>query len=215
VAGQIAVPAAADVAPLPITWDADRPLARLYSARYGPVGFNPTDASQRFRPIRDDHGKVVPTSYAGEDAETALAEGLLRGVDAIEADERPRLYRKEVRDIRLAAIVPTRELKFAQLNGPGLVKLGVSRKKLIEVPAPEYPYTAEWAQAIYDCPVAFDGLLWTSHQNDSAAAVHLWEGRVDPAEDLRLVGEPLALDSEPGLDLVREACLRAGVDFAG
>jgi hypothetical protein len=209
------VPLAAEVDPLSITWDADRPLARLYSARYGPLGFNPTGTSQRFRPIHDGDGKVVPTAYAGEDVETALAEGLLRGVDAIEAARRPRLYRKDVRDIRLAAIAPTRALTLAQLNGPGLTKLGLSRRKLVEVPAPEYPYTAEWAQAIHDCPTAFDGLLWTSHQNDSAAAVILWEGRIEPSADLRLIDEPLALDSEPGLDVVREACLRAGIDFAG
>jgi hypothetical protein len=215
VAGQVVVPSAADVDPLQITWDAGRPMARLYNARHGPLGFNPTAASQRFRPIHDDEDRVVPTSYAGEDVETALAEGLLRGVDAIEADERPRLYRRDVRDIRLAAVAPTRALTFAQLNGPGLTKLGLSRKKLIEVPAPEYPHTAAWAQAIFDCPIAFDGLLWTSRQNDSAAAVVLWEGRIDPTADLRLIDEPLALDSEPGLDLVREACLRAGVDFAG
>ncbi|HEY2056578.1 MAG TPA: RES domain-containing protein [Solirubrobacterales bacterium] len=210
----MAVPSTGDLDPLPITWGASEPLARLYSARYGPLGFNPTETSQRFRPIHD-RGQVVPTAFAGENAETALAEGLLRGVDAIEEDKKPRLYRREVDDIRLAAIVPRRDLLFAQLNGPGLTKLGTSRKKLIEVPAPEYPYTAQWAQAIYDCAASFDGLLWTSHQNDNAAAVILWQGRVDPVEDLSLVGEPLALDSEPGMDLVREACRRAGVDFAG
>lgn len=213
-ARQIAVPAAADLDPIQHTWPAGELLIRIYSARHDPLAFNPTEAAQRFRPIRDGK-RIVPTAYAGEDEETALAEGLLRGVDAIEADRRPRLYRKEVDDLRLAGLVPKRPLRFAQLNGPGLTRLGITRRKLIEVPAPEYPYTAEWAQAIFDCPAPFDGLLWTSRQNDNAAALLLWEGRVDPDEDLRLDGEPLALDSEPGLDLVREACLRAGVDFAG
>jgi hypothetical protein len=208
------VPAAAELDPLPFSWEAGAPLVRVYLDGRGPLGFNPTEASQRFRPIFHA-GKAVPTAYAGEDAETALAEGLLRGADAIEADRKPRLYRKEVRDVRLASVIPTRDLTLAQLNGPGLTRLGIGRKRLIEVPAPEYPHTAEWAQAIYDCPVAFDGLLWTSRQNDNGAAVILWEGRVDPERDLDLDGKPLELDSEPGLDLVREACLRANVAFEG
>jgi hypothetical protein len=208
------VPAAAELDPLTAIWPAGKPLIRIYPADYGPLGFNPTTASARFRPIFDA-GAVVPTAYAGSDAETALAEGLLRGVDAIEAERKPRLFRKQVRDKRLAQIVASRELALARLNGSGLTKLGISRKQLIEIPAPDYPYTAGWAQAIYDCPTRFDGLLWTSHQNDSGSAVILWQGRVDPASELEEDGQPLALDNEPGLDLVREACLRAGIDFEG
>jgi hypothetical protein len=209
------LPAAAELDPLPFSWEAGAPLVRVYLDRRGPLGFNPAEVSRRFRPIFDAAGQVVPTAYAGENAETALAEGLLRGVDAIEADRRPRLYRKEVRDVRLAGILPTRDLTLAQLNGPGLTGLGTSRGRLIEAPAPEHPHTAQWAQAIYDCPVAFDGLLWTSRQNDDGRAVILWQGRVDPERDLDLDGEPIEFDSEPGLDLVREACLRAGVAFEG
>jgi RES domain len=208
------VPAAADLDPLPHVWPAGKQLTRVYSAEFGPLGFNPSSAAGRFRPVLDG-GAVVPTVYAGVDPETALAEGLLRGVDAIEADLAPRLYQREVREKRLARMVATRDLTLARLNGPGLTRLGISRKRLIEVPAPAYPYTAEWAQALYDCAPRFDGLLWTSHQSDDGEAILLWEGRVDADADLEGDGDPLALDSEPGLDLVREACLRAGVHFEG
>jgi hypothetical protein len=196
------------------TWPAGRPIYRIYSRRFGVLGFNSTRASSRFRPVFTGTGRVVPTAYGGEDRETAFAEVLLRGVKAAEKGRR-RLYLKEVDGLDLAMLVPQADLPLARLRGQGLTRLGLTRKHVIDCEEAEYPYTAEWAQALYDCRRAPVGIVWTSRQNDSGRACVLWEGRVRPRRALKLDGAPIALDSEPGIDLVRQACAYAVIDFEG
>jgi RES domain len=188
---------------------------RLYQRRFGPTAFNPTEEAEgRFRPVHDD-GQVVPTAYLAGDQETALAEVLLRGVDALAAGLEPRLYRRQVEEVSMAGIEVTREFRLARLRGQGLTRLHVRREELIDVGPDDYPYTARWAQALYESEERFDGIAWTSHQNDAGLAMMLWEGRVDPDRDLAPTGESLALDRDPGLDLVRQASLAAGFAFEG
>ena len=207
-------PAAAQLDPLVDTWAAGRPLFRVYGKRWGPLGFNPADGPGRFRPIHDG-GKIVPTAYAANDEETALAEVLLRGVDALSDGRVPRLYRKEVKDVEMVRLLPTRDIPLARMNGQGLTRLKLLRSQVIDLYPPDYPYTASWAQALYDCPVDLAGIAWTSRQNDSGQAVILWEGPLDPGQDLEQDGDVLALDSEPGLELVRQAAVAAGFTFSG
>lgn len=207
-------PPATELEPLIEAWPAGRPLFRVYDKRWGALGFNPTDASGRFRPVYEA-GKIVPTAYAAGDEETALAEVLLRGVDALSAGKAPRLYRKEVENIEMACLLPTRDFQLARMSGQGLVRLKLLRAQLIDLYPPDYPHTARWAQAIYNCPIDFAGIGWTSRQNDSGRAVVLWEGPLDPEQDLELDGDVVALDSEPGLELVRQAAVNAGFTFSG
>jgi hypothetical protein len=190
-------------------------LVRLYRRRFGPIAFNPNaEAEGRFRPVHDA-AEVVATIYLADDQETALAEVLLRGVDALAAGNRPRLYRRQVLGISMARIEVRRELRLVRLRGQGLTRLGLRREELIMVGPPEYSYTARWAQAFYESPEEFDGIVWTSHQNDSGRALMLWEGRVDPDVDLSALAGSVPLDRDPGLDLVRQAALAAGFSFEG
>lgn len=207
-------PPAEELEPLVEVWPADRPLFRVYSSQWGPLGFNPSGATGRFRPIYDG-GEIVPTAYAADDEETALAEVLLRGVDALSDGRTPRLYLKEVKGVEMVRLVPTREIPLARLNGPGLTRLKLLRTQVIDLYPSDYPYTATWAQALYDCPIDLAGILWTSRQNDSGRAVILWEGPLDPEQDLEQDGDPVPLDSEPGLELVRQAAAAAGFTFSG
>jgi RES domain len=210
-----AAPAPRGLRPALDPWPAGKPLVRLFHRDRGPLGFNPSSVSARFRPVHDRDGAVVPTAYAAADRETAFAESLLRGADFLARDERPRLYRKEVEGIEMVTLSPRRELPLARLHGQGLTRLRVLRSELIDVGPTDYPYTADWAQAIYDCPAKVAGIAWTSRQNDSERAVMLWQGPVDPAADLEQADDPVPLDREPGIDLVREACVDAGFDFEG
>jgi hypothetical protein len=195
------------------TWGAGEQIVRVYHRDYGPSNFNPTASSRaRFRPIYTADGGVVSTAYGGADVETALAETLLRGVDALAAGTRRRLYLTDVVGVELATMLPERDLALARLRGQGLTRLGLRRAEVIDCEESRYPYTAKWAQAIHDCPVDLAGIVWTSRQNDANRALVLWQGPTDPAE-LELTGEPLALDSEPGLELVRTASELAGFDF--
>jgi hypothetical protein len=196
-------------------WKAGKPLTRIYHRRRGPLVFNPTKAAGRFRPIYDNAGKIVPTAYAGEDQETALAEGLLRGVEAIEAGHRRRLFLKQVQNLSMVTLLPKVDLTLARLHGQGLQRLELLREDVVDCNASRYPYTAEWAQAIYSCSVPLAGIVWTSRQNDSGKALVLWEGSLDPKESFEKSGPSLRLDDGPGLDLVRQACAYAHIDFEG
>jgi RES domain len=208
------VPAPEDLEPLPEIWRAGESMIRVFERSRGPLGFNPTPSSARFRPVLAD-GSVVPTAYGGEDRETALAESLLRGVDALSEGQRPQLFVKEVKGLDMAELVPVSDLRLVRLRGQGLTRHGLLREDVIDCGADRYPYTAEWAQALYECDAGFSGIAWTSRQNDAGRAAVLWGDRLDLDQGIRVAGEPLALDSEPGLDLVRQACVYADIDFEG
>jgi len=196
------------------TWEEGEQLVRVYHRDHGAQGFNPTPSSARFRPVHTARGDVVPTAYGAADVETALAETLLRGVDALAAKSRRRLFISEVTGIEMAMIVPRKEIVLARFRGQGLTRLRLRRTDVINCEAIRYPYTAKWGQAVFDCSVDVGGIVWTSKQNDAERAVMLWEGPVN-SKDLVLDGPPVPLDSGRGLEMVRSACVLAGFDFEG
>jgi RES domain len=209
-----AVPAPTGLDPaLDNSWTEGSRFVRVYERAYGPLNFNPTDVSRRFRPVRDDDDNVIATAYGAIDVETALAEVLLRGVETLSRGVRRRVYRKQVNGLDLVALTIERDLTLVRLHGLGLQRLGLQRADIIDCDEADYAYTAEWAQALFDCDESVDGIAWTSRQNDSARAAMLWAGRVDPAHDLREHDSVIALDEDPGLELARRACALAGIDF--
>jgi len=209
------VPAPGDLKPAEEAWPAGKPMVRLFERSRGPLGFNPTSSLARFRPVLTEKGAVVPTAYGGEDRETAIAESLLRGVDALQRGKRPQLFRKDVKGLGMVELVPTSDLRLIRLRGQGLTRLGLLREDVVDCGADRYAYTAEWAQALYRCDAKLSGIVWTSRQNDAGRALVLWGDRLDLDEDIRTAGAPIALDDEPGLEIVRQACTYAGVDFEG
>jgi hypothetical protein len=201
--------------PLLEPWGARAELKRVFTASYGPVGFNPSASAGRFRPIFSgppNNRVPIPTLYAAVDTETAIAEGLLRGVDG--GGARRRLFRIEVDGLALSGVAAARELRLARLHGVGLTRLKLLRTELIDSEQEAYAWTARWAQALHDQVAEADGLVWTSRQNDSARAMILWGDRVGPGELVR-VGPVVALDRDPGLDVIRQAALDADITFEG
>jgi RES domain len=208
------VAGAATLKPLLETLPAGHTLIRTYQRTRGPLSFNPTASSARFRPVHDRTGQIVATAYLAADEETALAEGVLRGVTALAAGAQPRrLYRAEVEGLAMARLSLLRAMRVARLHGAGLARLGLLRAHVIDCEEADYPYTAAWAQSLWGSPHRPAGIAWTSRQNDSARAYLLWEPRVHGR--LLLDSPEIRLDREPGLDLVRQACVAAGVDFEG
>lgn len=210
------VPRPGDLSPTIEDIKAGSTLIRVYQRRFGPLSFNQGDAVARFRPIMNASGEIVPTAYGARDEETAIAEAILRGVSALNrGSPRRRLFRLEVEDLDMARLRTTRPLRLVRLHGLGLTRLNLLREHVIDSPESEYDYTAAWAQALYGHRSRPHGLVWTSRQNDTSRAFILWGGtRVRP-EWLQLEGDPVALDREPGLDLIRQVCADAGVDFEG
>jgi RES domain len=210
-----AVPSAGKLSLLVDELPAGTELLRVYDRRWGPLGFNPTASSARFRPITDADRTIVPSAYLASDEETAIAESVLRGVSALaRGGIRRRIYAFEVDPLDMCRLRLERPVRVARLHGLGLTRLGLRREDVIDCDEAEYPYTAEWAQAIWGARSRPHGIAWTSRQNDSGRAYVLWEGRVkrgtltDPYAAVRF-------DRDPGRELVRQACVAADIDFDG
>lgn len=213
--GRPAVPGATEPNPLIETIEPGTPLWRVYPRVRGPLGFNATPAAGRFRPVLDSRGAVVPTAYVALDVETALAEGLLRGVSGLRGSAaRRRLYRIELDDLNVVALRVRKPVRVVRLHGAGLARLGALREHLIDTPESEYDYTARWAKALHGARARPHGLCWTSRQNDCGRAMVLWQPRM-PADALEVKAPAIALEGASGLELVRTLCADAGVDFEG
>lgn len=210
------VPRVKDLSPTIELLQAGSTVIRVYQRLFGPLDFNEGDALARFRPVRNASGAIVPTAYGARDAETAIAEAVLRGVSALShGSPRRRLFRLEVEGLDMARLRTTRPLRLVRLHGLGLTRLNLLREHVIDTPESQYDYTAAWAQALYGHRSRPHGLVWTSRQNDTSRAFILWGGTRVRQQWLQLEGDPVALDREPGLDLIRQVCADAGVDFEG
>lgn len=208
------MPDFSDLAPLTVEWPTKTRMWRLFSRVRGALGFNPTRTSARFRPIYLDK-KIVPTAYVAEDTETAIAEGLLRGVSSLVTGSRRRLEGVEVADLSLIPLIPTRAMTLMRLHGAGLTRFGLLPAHITDCEKEFYPYTAAWAQGLHDCETHADGIIWMSHQNNAGEAAILWKGKglVQPRTDLKICGDEIPLDSGKGLEMVRLACAAANIDF--
>lgn len=213
--GRPDVPRPAETDPLIETIPIGAELVQVFPRERGLLSFNPTTAAGRFRPSTGSDGEVVPTAYLASDSETALAEGILRGVSALMKGHVPRrLYRREIHGVSIGTVRIVQPIRVARLHGLGLNRLGLTRGAIIDCEEDEYPYTARWARAIWGSRRRPAGLAWTSKQNDTGRAFMLWETRV-PTGAFEPKGSIMDLDHEPGLDLVRQACVDAKVDFEG
>ncbi len=208
------VPASSGLKPSTMTWREGQILWRVFTRSYGATGFNPTPGVGRFRPIHDASGATISTVYVASDEETALAEGPLRGVDRLARGAPMRLYTREIAGLAIVRLRLLRTITSMRMHGSGLVRLKLLAEHVTHCPPVDYPYTAEWAQALHDCPTPANGIEWTSKRNDSARAAVLWGDSVSP-DDLEVDGAEVWLDREPGLERVRMACAAAEMDLEG
>jgi hypothetical protein len=191
-----------------VVWERGKPILRCHDVRFGASEFNPGVGRGRFHPLRDLHGRPVPTLYAADSADGAFSETVFH--------EMPRRGpEKVIRRLSLLAAVlstlaATRDLMLAQLHGYGLSRIGVSRSELIEAGSDHYGETAAWARALHACDRGIDGLVWVSRQHDDSYAMVLFGDRVD-RRDLRVVEPPLPLYLGSGYQAVQSAAEKAGI----
>lgn len=197
-------------------WPAGRPIIRIHSTRFGPTEFNPSRGAQtRFAPIWTDLDEPIPTLYGAATLESAFSETIFH--DVVPPGRGPRrVSRLEFRSKVLSYILPLRDLHLARMLGVDLQGLGISHEDLVFSSASEYPWTAGWAEAIYDVDrsagPSFDGLIWIARQTGDAPAVVLWGGRVrDGHLSPQLDRTQIPLDVGPGLALVESVATRAGI----
>jgi hypothetical protein len=168
------------------TLPAGSELVRVHHARFEPTRF---DAPRRLPFGRP----VIPTLYASPDTATAIAEALLHDVPG-----KGNLPRAALRDRRLSRLRTPRELRLIALED----------RTLLDAPASAYGATADAAEAMHDATPDADGIAWVSRRFPAHEALVLFGDRVGVLE---LVDGPIALDHRPGLDLVEEVAMRAGV----
>ena len=115
-------------------------MFRVHRHDRKPDEYNPTETSQRFRPIYDPAGTPIPTLYGAESLEGALAETILRGVPLDGPDRR--VFADRLTPYAYSRLQPTRSLRLAILHDPHVKRLRVSAAALAESPPDAYPWTA-------------------------------------------------------------------------
>lgn len=196
-----------------ITWPAGTAIHRVHHSQYGGVQFNPgVQGNARFSPIRNIHGKPIPTLYGGTSFACAAMESVFHDVPFAAGYK---TYDKNKLDGQVHSRFDAASgLLLADLASLALRKLGVQRNALIDTEKDQYPLTRLWAEAIHaQCPQV-QGLCWISRQDDSARSVVLFGDRVDgqalrqlaPSRslvgDALAYGELLALAELIGVDIV-------------
>ncbi len=175
-------------------------LFRVHQNKYKATAFNPgVGQSGRFSPITDNNGNKIPTLYAGNSINSALAESIFRNI----VSTSPAITRIRLRDQMLTRIINTRDLNLIDLTQNGLRRLGLKRNQLLESEQENYSQTARWAEALHDFSDKIDGMIWISTQFDTERSMVLFGDRVIP-KDLLISGEGESLYDDSGLDKVMD-----------
>ena len=208
----VRVPDVPDPLPEPLEhlWVEGKPIIRCHHIEMGATEFNTTAVSRRFRPVACAAGTAA-TIYGADLDQGALSETVFHDVP-VRGTAR-RVQRRALIHMVLSSITPTRDLRLIQLHGAGLSRLQVTHGELIETSSRQYPRTAMWAQALYDCNPVFDGLIWRSRQFNDSYALMLWAERVDRFTHLKFDRNkpPLPLYLGEGLEKVQQLADDCGI----
>ncbi len=196
--------------PLQHTWDTGKPIVRCHHIEMGATEFNTTEVSRRFRPVTGAEG-VVPTIYGADLDQGALSETVFHDVPV--RGKAKRVQRRALIHMVLSTITPTRPLRLVRLHGSGPSRLQSTHAQLVETSSRQYPRTAKWGQALFECDASFDGLIWRSRQFNDSYALMLWGERVKRFEDLEFDPDeaPLPLYVGEGLEKVQQLADDCGI----
>jgi hypothetical protein len=185
-------------------------LHRIYSTEYPGNAFNLTYAKlNRFSPIFDARGEVVPVLYAASSRVSAIYETLFH--DAAVKGARSKSLPLKALNKHYGSWVTQRALTLATLYAPDLARYGVTVDQLTATNAMYYPITARWAEAIHRAHPAIEGLEWTSYRGGPDKAYILFGDRVKSAE-LVCAGDEVLIPKDAALyNEFIECGLRCGV----
>ncbi len=162
--------------------DVSTRLYRVHRNRHHGAEFNPGVGSpSRFAFVVGKGGRKVPSLYAAQSQDAAVAETILHDIP-VSGGIIPHDKYAPVVMSRLSVI---KSLRLAVFHGLGLRQLGVTAQELSDSSASTYPMTLPWAQAAYDSGLA--GCVWMSRLCNNAKAYVLFGDRcagalgVDPS----------------------------------
>jgi RES domain len=172
-------------------------LHRIYSPAFAGNAFNPTHAKlNRFSPIFDARGEVVPVLYAASSRAGAIYETLFH--DAAIKGSRHKALPLKALNKHYGTWVTQRPLMLATLHAPDLARFGVTIDQLTATNAMYYPQTARWAEAIHRAHAGVEGLEWTSYRAGPERAYVLFGDRVNSA-DLVSAGNEMLIPKDAAL----------------
>lgn len=169
-----------------------------------------TRRRNRFSPMFDASGNVIPAWYAATTEGGAIFETVFH--DVRPSDRAPRIQPNEYSGRFLAPVVTVRALTLVDLTSTGLHAIGLSRERLIESRSNRYAWTNEIAARLRSGPPDSDGFAWVSRAHDTSQCVVLYD---IPGHDTMIGAHPtelaIALGIGPGLRLLRELAVRARI----
>jgi RES domain len=172
-------------------------LHRIYSPAFAGNAFNPTHAKlNRFSPIFDARGEVVPVLYAASSRAGAIYETLFH--DAAVKGSRHKALPLKSLNKHYGTWLTQRALTLATLHAPDLARFGVTIDQLTATNAMYYPQTARWAEAIHRAHARVEGLEWTSYRAGPERAYVLFGDRVASA-DLISAGNEVLIPKDAAL----------------
>lgn len=138
-------------------------LYRVHRNERQPVFFGPEGREPLFR-FDDPEGRFK-VCYAGERAEAAFVEALLR-------EPSGRLIAwSDIEGCSLAELDVLRDLRLVELLGPGLRRLGATAEV---VSTRDYALSRAWSRALWAHPEKPDGILYRTRHDDSVRGVALF-----------------------------------------
>ncbi|MFD8385600.1 RES family NAD+ phosphorylase [Streptomyces sp. NPDC059679] len=183
-------------------------LWRLHKSRFAAEEFKPFDPKDRspgrFHGTPED---PYPCLYAATDAETALAETLLRSVDYDPETGMRLILWAQVRGRSLNVVRTRCELKLVSLCSGAALAAVCQDNRLLENEGDEhYELTRRWAREIRAQAPEAMGMIWGSKRNPSQQALVLFGDRFTDCAGGPL--DPLPYRSIPDLgspDGIKEA----------
>jgi hypothetical protein len=192
-------------------------LSRVHLTKYPSTAFNPVEADVLFGGGRFDGtaGDPYPYLYAGDSDPAAVAEVLLRDLDADDYGARF-LPKKYWRGRCLSRLRTTQEVKMIALRtGSELGAIGQDAW-LTTCDADDYPQTRAWAHWLRGQVPDAAGIMWLSKRDPGATVYVLFQDRCPAGlvvpEPGPLVGD-CELDASDGFEWLRQtlASYRVGI----
>jgi RES domain len=161
-----------------VTLSAGTVLSRVHRSAYGGLDFNPVASDVVFGGGRFDSTNADPYGflYAGVSDATAIAEALLRDLDANDYGARF-LAKKYWRGRQLSRLKTTTDLELVALRtGTDLGAVGVGTW-LTDCDPDEYPESRAWGHWIRSIAPGAAGFLWLSKREPGTDAYVFFDDR--------------------------------------
>lgn len=196
--------------PNTVEWPAGVELWRVARDHHGLRPSVSPARSNRFSPVLDARGAVIPAWYGSTTTKGAIFETVFHDVRT--SDREPRVLPPAYVDRTLAPVRTVRAILLIDLTTTGLHAIGLSRARLIESRPTTYQWTRSIAARLLAAIPDADGMTWVSRADDTSRSAVLYLPADRPSVlEPDPTRAPLALGAGAGLSLVRQLATDARI----